>query len=223
MKISICTQLLDWNFGLREALPTWLKLPCDEIVIFDYNCGKESAKEVIDLNPDPRIKLYVPVHPLKYHHSIGRNIVINATNGDLIFYLDSDIKVMKSLDFNKIDKTKFLKGCKFYGQDKYMPSVVGSCIFWKEQYLKVNGYDERMNGWGSFDMDFYNRLIKAGYSNMDFESGLFVHVDHDDIMRTKNFDVKDKQEATIYNSSVSEIPWGVCFKQSEHKIRLVDL
>jgi glycosyltransferase involved in cell wall biosynthesis len=248
MKISICTQLLDWNFGLREALPTWLKIPCDEIVIFDFNSGKESAKEIIDLNPDPRIKLYVPVQHLQYNQSIGRNIAINATTGDLIFYLDADVKIMKSINFSNFDKTTFIQGCKSDGQRHileddtlyglyspvyeyilkdisyglYATSLTGTSIFWKEQYLKVNGFDERMYGWGIFDHDFYSRLLTAGYTRKDFDKDTLQHIDHNNATRIKNFTIKNLNETNSDNIQIqTNNPWGPHLAQSPHKIVLL--
>ena len=139
--LTICTQLLDWNFGLKEALPTWLNFPCDEIVIFDWGNGKESAKEITDQYSDKRVKFIQGLEKIPYNHSIARNTAIRIAKSDLIFFIDADIKILNSIPITSISSNNFMNG-------PFIKSTTGTAIFWKGHFEKLNGFDERMQGWG---------------------------------------------------------------------------
>jgi predicted glycosyltransferase involved in capsule biosynthesis len=245
MSISICTQLLDWNFGLREALPTWLKFQCDEIIIFDFSFGKEAAKDVVDQFPDPRIKLFVPTSPVPFNTSVGRNISMDIAAGDVIFYIDSDVKLLKPVDLTKIKPNNFMQGCKYVGNENivedelsynkvgkhwiadrclgnYMTSLNGEILFWKEQFIKMNGFDERMKGWGFNDIDFYNRLVRSGYERIDFPQDTIQHIEHDNDIRVRNFETKDIHASNKTNIKIAGNPWNnSCIRTKVELKRLV--
>lgn len=128
MSLSICTQLLDWNFGLREALPTWLDFPCDEIIIFDFGFGKEKALDVVSLYPDPRIKLFTPKQKITFNTSVGRNLAMSKSSSNWIFYIDSDVKILKKIDLKSLTPNCFMQGCRYCGTgakntDEYMDQL----------------------------------------------------------------------------------------------------
>jgi hypothetical protein len=231
--LSICTQLLDWNFGLKEALPTWLKFPCDEIIIFDFSFGKEAAKDVVDQFPDSRIKLFVPTSPTHFNTSVGRNISINLATNDMIFYMDSDVKITNPIDTTNIKHDTFMQGC--VSNDgiirkngyvisghywlngvllgNYIMSLSGSCILLKKHFELLNGFDERMQGWGYNDYDFYNRLVKSGHKRIDFPNNVLQHIDHENEIRVKNFSDKSINVSDSKNKEISKLPWTINNKQ----------
>lgn len=214
MSLSICTQLLDWNFGLKEALPTWLTYPCDEIIIFDWGNGKESAKEITDQYTDPRIKLIIGQEKLDYSHTISRNTSIKYATGDLIFFIDSDIKIMSSTML-EIQDNNFMQGsdeiCAF-----------GTCIFWKKHFEQINGFDERMSGCWHFDRDFYERLTKINVNRIEFPHNIFQHVNHDNAERVKNFEIKNPGVYRQYNQDISKVSkWDCNYKRKTLNVKLV--
>lgn len=214
MKLSICTQLLDWNFGLKEALPTWLNYSCDEIVIFDWGNGKESAKDVTDQYSDSRIKLIIAQEKIAYSHTISRNTSIKYATGDLIFFIDADIKIMSSTML-EIQDDNFMQGsdeiCAF-----------GTCIFWKKHFDIINGFDERMIGCWHFDRDFYERLTKLNLNRIDFPRNMFQHVDHNTAERVKNFNIKDPSVSRQYNRDISkDSKWDCSYKQKQINVKIL--
>jgi len=240
--ISICTNVLDWNFGLREALPTWLKFPCDEIVIFDFNCGKEFAKDIVDKNSDPRIKLIVPAEQLSYNPSIGRNVSINYASGDVIFYLDADVKIKNpNIDFSKVKSNCLMQGVPFrgvptepvkgkkweycysiFGDEKqlFLSSISGSSIFLKKNFQEINGFDERLEGWGCVDYDFYKRLHTLGIKHFHFLENDLEHVDHDDKTRVKNFEIKNIWVSNDINLDITkQKKWDSTFAQKKVQVK----
>jgi predicted glycosyltransferase involved in capsule biosynthesis len=211
-------------------------------VIFDWGNGKESATDIIDQNPDSRIKLLVGLENLPFSMSISHNTAIRASKNDLIFFIDCDVKMLDitSLSQIKLQQNDFIQGCPFVGErekneiinhyrflNKYLPglyriSLSGTCMFWKEQFNKVNGYDERLEGWGYEDYDFYNRLALSGFTRLDFpENTALQHIHHDDEERVKNFTIKDCNITNKQNKELTKISlWDHQYQQRKMKVKI---
>jgi glycosyltransferase involved in cell wall biosynthesis len=60
--------------------------------------------------------------------------------------------------------------------------------FWKEDYIRINGYDEFFEGWGGEDYDFASRLTNSGVKRLYLKfSGIVYHLWHNDLyMHNKN-------------------------------------
>jgi len=53
--------------------------------------------------------------------------------------------------------------------------------FWKDDFIKINGYDEFFEGWGGEDYDFANRLQNSGVKRLYLKfSGIVYHLWHQD-------------------------------------------
>ncbi len=64
--------------------------------------------------------------------------------------------------------------------------------FWKEDYIRINGYDEFFEGWGGEDYDFASRMQNSGVERLYLKfSGIVYHLWHNDLYmqnKSKNFD-----------------------------------
>lgn len=53
--------------------------------------------------------------------------------------------------------------------------------FWKEDFIKINGYDETFEGWGCEDYDLANRLQRSGLQKRYLKfAGIVYHLWHED-------------------------------------------
>ncbi|GHT77334.1 glycosyl transferase [Bacteroidia bacterium] len=63
--------------------------------------------------------------------------------------------------------------------------------FWKEDYIRINGYDEFFEGWGGEDYDFASRMTNSGAKRLYLKfSGIVYHLWHNDLYmqnKEKNF------------------------------------
>ena len=70
--------------------------------------------------------------------------------------------------------------------------------FWKEDYIRINGYDEFYEGWGGEDCDFAFRMSSSGIRRKYLKfSGIVYHLWHKDLYmqnRSKNFDYLSEQK-----------------------------
>ena len=213
-EISLCTQIKDrYNF-LIQALPTWLKHPFKEIVIFDWN-SKKDLKEIRKEFKDPRIQLFKIESDFPFSLSQAKNISHSCSLCKKIVYVDCDVKI--EIDFNKflnIPEDTFLWGnYKLYN----MPGL-GCFMITRDQFEAINGYDERMIGYSYEDVDFHTRLLKAGYKRKNFPDSV-NHIDHNDELRTRFFGEKDKIMGTLKNKMLSlRTPWTIEDRQKKFKV-----
>lgn len=65
--------------------------------------------------------------------------------------------------------------------------------FWKNDYIRINGYDEFFEGWGGEDYDFACRLLNSGVKRLYLKfSGIVYHLWHED------FYMYNKEKNTDY-------------------------
>jgi predicted glycosyltransferase involved in capsule biosynthesis len=83
--------------------------------------------------------------------------------------------------------------------------------FWKEDYIRINGYDEFFEGWGGEDYDFASRLTNSGVKRLYLKfSGIVFHLWHNDLYmynREKNrhyFDERKKEKAIRCENGISQ-------------------
>lgn len=70
--------------------------------------------------------------------------------------------------------------------------------FWKEDYIRINGYDEFFEGWGGEDYDFASRMMNSGVERLYLKfSGIVYHLWHNDLYmqsKDKNFDYYNRMK-----------------------------
>ncbi|MEO7177052.1 MAG: galactosyltransferase-related protein, partial [Saprospiraceae bacterium] len=67
--------------------------------------------------------------------------------------------------FSNSHKLRNIRGC--------------NMAYWREDFIAVNGYDERFEGWGKEDSDLVIRFIKIGLKRRFFKwAGIVYHLYH---------------------------------------------
>jgi len=76
--------------------------------------------------------------------------------------------------------------------------------FWRDDYIKINGYDEFFEGWGGEDYDFAARLINSGVKRLYLKfSGIVYHLWHTDLYMQN----KEKNFAYYYDKRDKKAVW----------------
>ena len=61
------------------------------------------------------------------------------------------------------------------------PALGANMSYWREDYIKINGYDEYFEGWGGEDVDLGNRFLLSGLKKRYLKfAGLVYHLWHED-------------------------------------------
>lgn len=75
--------------------------------------------------------------------------------------------------------------------------------FWRQDLIKINGFNEAMVGWGREDSDLFIRLINAGLMRKNIKfSGLAYHLHHNEASRDRVNTNDDILQESITNKKV---------------------
>ena len=162
------------NNGVRVSESGWLVF-LDQDIIF----GKDFIKEIsenLEENKFLMAKAYMSNKEERIN--IQKKIDKNDKYSSMIKEL-TDVEKLKNIEkvFKKDSFRSFLhkiklktRGAKIVG----LFSVVS-----KKDFIKINGFDEKYQGWGKEDDDFGNRLFKAGIESKPIKfSEDIVHMHH---------------------------------------------
>lgn len=209
------------NNGVRESEGDYLVF-CDQDLIFpeDYiekmiksarrgeylmgrahNTTEEEKKEILSRQE------------LEADYSFIKNIIPEQYYKDMdwLYRKDRKRRILQRLYLNK-------RGIRLAGM---------SYGLFKENYLKVNGYDEKYQGWGYEDDDFGNRLCVAGVKSRELLTDLIqLHLYHPfDPSKKKslNEDYYYSRKKEIFGKKRFEIEFGIEKSIDSDKVVLTNL
>ena len=67
----------------------------------------------------------------------------------------------------------------------------GTCICHRDDFERIEGYDDVLQGWGAEDRDLYTRLELIGARSRPFNGDLLRSIPHETADRVEHYDVKD--------------------------------
>jgi hypothetical protein len=203
--IAIVTRVMDRLAHLEQSLTTWLKIPqIDSITITDWSSKEDILFFVNSLN-DFRITVLQVPNKTTFERSKAHNVGIRYTQADVIFLLDCDVKIIDALMFDKIC---IPKPHEFYNSLNIPSelSLVGNCIFWREQWKKVNGFNEQLVDYGHEDIDFYEKLKKANFiEKRVLTIDMLSHICHSNELRCQNHKEHNIIECISRNTEICKL------------------
>lgn len=210
--ISLCTASMNRENLLEEALQTWIKLPFKEIIIVDWS-STVSLNALVSKYQNGKIFLLRVNGKEKYNQSKASNLKVRFSTSEYVLSIDSDIKL--SEDFLETHVPKY--GFFFSGTNNR--STTGTCMFSRDIFNITNGYNELMEGWGYHDTDFYNRLKLNNQKHIVIDKNKIKHIDHDNISRTENYNIKNITFSNAVNTRVSKkTPWDISYKMEPQEV-----
>jgi glycosyltransferase involved in cell wall biosynthesis len=178
---------------LKQTLPKNLKdnekYPEVEFVILDYNSqdGLEDWAKKNFSKWQGKVNYYKTDSPEFYDFSHSRNLAMRMAKGDIICNLDADNYTGPNFcDYiNKMfqmNENIFLSSRKSGFSD-----LKGRICFHRNDFHSLNGYDEKIDGYGYEDIDFLNRLKLLGRREVQIKDPTFLHaIQHDNHQRVLN-------------------------------------
>ncbi|MFN7917458.1 MAG: glycosyltransferase family 2 protein [Vicinamibacterales bacterium] len=158
---SIVAACMNREYNLLRVLPSWRALPVDEIVIVDWSSDTPLWPTLRDIG-DPRLRCIRIDGEARWSASLALNVGIRMATHALIVKLDCDVSATPDfLARNPVARGEFVRGFWKSAVDAGEPDQVhthGNIIAFKEDYLAVGGYDERIVTYGWEDSDMYLRL-----------------------------------------------------------------
>jgi N-terminal domain of galactosyltransferase len=213
-KVSVVTGCRNRTSFLLQSIVTWLSEPIvDEVVVVDWSSEPPLTKELSRFLNDPHTQpgwddpSLVVARALKqdtWHLTKCYNLGLQVATGDLILKLDVDVK-LKHLFF---DRHPIARG-QFYAGDLLgmRAPLWGDFLAFREDLLKVGGWNERLIGYGWDDEDLYNRLSQLGLHRMPMHYPDLFHIDHGNDLR-QGEGKESLSDSTARNiRSSAESPW----------------
>ena len=159
--ISLVVPVMNRSDRIIPCLSTWIDHPAiDEVLIVDWSSSQP-------INTDSSL-ISITEHP--------KTIIIRVVGEESIicmsfslnvgcFYAKHDHIIKCDIDF-QLKNTELVEVFKrSQGKKHFFCSTIpkkydfhGFCFFEKKYFVEVNGYNEKIRGWGFDDEDFYRRL-----------------------------------------------------------------
>ncbi len=189
-KISFCVVCMNRLHQLRQTLMQNIVDNADyaelEFVVLDYN-SKDGMEEWIMENLADHIKTgrvvyYKTTDPDSWSPSHSKNLAFKLATGDIVCSIWADYYTGAGFahyvnDSFKEDDNIVLTPIDFHKTRKnYAPpgDVLGKVCVKKSDFLKIEGFDERMNRHGFEDYDFINRLEMIGVKRVLIEDFAYL-------------------------------------------------
>ena len=213
-KISFCVVAMNRLHHLKK---TFIKNIHDnanytnlEFVLLNYN-SKDSMDEWVQENLKPYIKsglvrYYKTNSAASWSPSHSKNIAFKLASGDIVcniwadYFTGANFANYVNKSFNNNPNIVLTPIDFFKTKNNYSPpgDVLGKVCVRKNDFLKIGGFDERINKHGFEDYDFVNRLEMIGVIRVLIEEPQFLRfVSHED---SERFTLPEKELEAIYVS-----------------------
>jgi hypothetical protein len=188
---------------LSQSLATWIGYGFKNIIIVDWS----SDIPLIEQEFGKMSLTILRIENQKFYNgSIARNVGAKFVKSKWLMMIDSDIKIIGNLGLTTRENYMFRRGNLYYTGK----STFGTFVTAKENFDRIGGYNENMNGWGWEDNDLYDRFKQNGIAEEYFPHYSLEHIDHDDILRTcqRNEKEKDVDKSRQENMEIAiRDPW----------------
>lgn len=153
-----------------------------EIIIVDYTCPDDTYGWLCEGFKDDKkiIPVKVEVEENEWNLSAARNQGYKMSNGEILCFIDADTCITHdflSHHLKKMNPSVFISGT--------INWCSGCCIINKSDFELARGYNETLEGWGSEDLDLYNRLEKSGIKKINFNHSMLKNIPHADDIRNE--------------------------------------
>jgi len=136
-----------------------------------------------------RLLCYRTNQPLSFSHSHSKNLAFNLAGGDIVCNINADHYTGKGFAryvnemFNENGNCVLTTIDRHKTKKDYHPAkdVFGKVCVKKDDFLKISGFDERMNSYGFEDWDFVNRLELIGLKRVLIDDFKYLEfISHND-------------------------------------------
>jgi len=182
--ITTCKGRLD---HLRQSLPRMAAQPGTETVVVDYDCPDGTGEWVARHYPQVRLVQVKGVDGFNASHA--RNIGARAATAPWLGFFDADVLLAERFSASVLPA---LRTGNYYRASPVTLQTWGSIICHRDDFFRINGYDEAYVGWGGEDDDLLAMLALHRITGYGYPATLLDEVDHGDERRTQFAAVKSR-------------------------------
>lgn len=198
-KISYCTTTM----GRLHHL--WLTLSSNlhhnqysdvEFVVLDYGSQDGAAEWVQQAFPDELksglLQFYRLPWPAKFHAAHAKNCAHRLAHGEIVANVDADTFVLP--EYGQMLREHLEAGSKncvrLLPPDRSQFSLCGRIAIRREDFIRLGGYNESLQGYGFEDTNLHERAQRLGLETIGLSSAYAACLEHSDSERTVNYDNK---------------------------------
>jgi len=231
--ISLFTAIKNRTDLLEKALPTWtICNEIDEIIIVDWSSDK-SLRRLIRKFQNGKILLVMVTGQGKWILSRAFNLAARFTTGRMILKIDADVMIRPGFfDKHTLKPGLFFSGNWAMGRDDNERHLNGNAFLYRDDFFKVNGYNEYIKSYGWDDDDLFLRLESLGLKRKYFDIGTLKHLEHTgrmklqdspDYLKTAN-DTEKSNLQIILNRYITQhfLKWQPENRMLEFTVELID-
>lgn len=232
MEISIVIGIRNREKDIKKCIKTLLNQDFNksyEIVIVDYG-GEDNAKKVLESFKDERIRYIYVDEKEGWDESRAKNIGIRNSKGKIIIVTGIDITFERNVlknTFNRLNKNKniFLHIIKrnIFSGGRILIHKEGFALgdfqaTQRENWFKVQGFDEKMGGHGWMDYDLLMRMKKIGVYPEWMKRGIFHRYHGLHGTNWSQGDLNRIRTKLRISYKVNDENWGLAGEQKERNI-----
>ncbi len=201
--IAFCTVVKNRAHHLKDTLIKNIRdnldYPLCSFIVLDYNSEddleawlRQHCQEFITSG---RLIYYKTFRPKSFHRSHSRNVVFRLAQAEILCNVDADNFIGRGFanyinQSYQNNKNCFLVVDYTSKELHYFKGSMGRICVRKNDYLRIRGFDEFMEGYGFEDMDLIKRLEKAGVKKKFIDNSDFLQtIPHDDVQRISDEDL----------------------------------
>jgi len=179
--ISLFTAVKNRKNLLQQVLPTWVACKeIDEIIIVDWSSDK-SILPLIRKYQNGKVFTVVVKEQERWILSHAFNLAARLTTRDKILKIDADVKILPGF-FEKhiLTPGRFYSGYWGMGRDENERHLNGNAFLYRNDFFRINGYNEYIKSYGWDDDDLFLRLGALRLKRIYFHLDTLVHLEHED-------------------------------------------
>ena len=228
--ISLFTAVKNRADNLELALESWLKFPeIDEIIIIDWD-SDSPLNELINKYQDGRIFLFKVENQPKWMPSHPRNLGARLTTKNKILKMDADALLLDGFfDKHKLRPNLFYHSNWRIAKNENETHLCGNFFSYREDFFKVNGFNEYIKAYGWEDSDLYIRMEEIGLVKLDFDQSTMYHIPHEQRHIHQADTINTNESALSYfkiivHKKLTEngYGWGLKEEMTNYDIRVID-
>lgn len=186
--VSIVAACKNRHHSLRQALPTWLDVrSVREIILIDWD-SQPPLSTIIDPPNRSKVKLVRVRNESQWVLSRAYNLGINLSTSPVILRIDCDYAlapdILRTHNVSALYST-FYAGNWLLARTDDEVHLNGIVLIFRNHFLAVGGYDERIQTYGWDDEDLYTRLQNANLTKANFSYDHVTHINHNDSVRAQ--------------------------------------
>lgn len=193
-RICFITTCMGRLAHLRETVPAAVRNKGHEFIVVDWSCPDGAGDWVEAHHPEVRV-VRVPGEPF-FHVGRARNRGAAEATAEWLCFFDAD--VLLAGEFARRMAPRLAPGG-IYRSREYKSGKWGTHLVRREDFVRVEGYDEVMQGYGSEDDDLYIRYGLLGLQERRIPPALFRSIPHDTELSVRHYENRDMRHSNLSN------------------------